>query len=80
MQEVGTPAALDDLAERVGAELDGPWETALADPDGRGIRVGFLSRLPLSPLVQVAAFPDGLRPIQVDDTDTLVAQIVKYRV
>jgi hypothetical protein len=41
VQEVGDPAALTDLANRVG----GTWHTATADPDGRGIRVGFLSRL-----------------------------------
>jgi endonuclease/exonuclease/phosphatase family metal-dependent hydrolase len=38
-----------------------------ATPDGRGIRVGFLSRLPLQGVREVAAFPDTLRPIQVDD-------------
>jgi hypothetical protein len=37
-----------------------------ADSDGRGIRVGFLSRLELLDTAQVAAFPDGLRAIQVD--------------
>jgi endonuclease/exonuclease/phosphatase family metal-dependent hydrolase len=40
------------------------WHTALADPDGRGIRVGVLSRLPLSDVEQVVDFPTGLRPIQ----------------
>jgi len=47
----------------------GGWHTATADPDGRGIRVGFLSRLELADVAQVAAFPDKLRPIQVDDTN-----------
>lgn len=45
----------------------------VADPDRRGIRVGFLSRLPLTAVEQVAAFPTGLRPIQVDDTHTDIA-------
>jgi endonuclease/exonuclease/phosphatase family metal-dependent hydrolase len=67
VQEVGDPAALGDLADT----LDGAYpHHATADPDGRGIRVGYLSRLPLTDLRQVSAFPDGLRPIQVDDTDT----------
>jgi endonuclease/exonuclease/phosphatase family metal-dependent hydrolase len=64
VQEVGDPDALKDLA----AKLDGYQHTATAAPDGRGIRVGFLSRLPLHDVQEVAAFPDGLRPIQVDDT------------
>jgi predicted extracellular nuclease len=55
---------LADLAERVG----GVWHRATADPDRRGIRVGFLSRLPLHQVRQISAFPAGVRPIQVDDT------------
>ena len=55
--------------------LDGTWHTALADPDGRGIRVGVLSRLPLSDVEQVVDFPKGLRPIQVDDTDTTMSEM-----
>lgn len=66
VQEVGDPAALTDLAK----QLDGYDNTATANPDGRGIRVGLLSKLPLTDVHQVAAFPDGLRPIQVDDTST----------
>ncbi len=71
VQEVGDPAALTDLANRAG----GTWHTATADPDGRGIRVGFLSRLGLTSVTQVVAFPDGLRPIQVDDTATAINQM-----
>ena len=37
-------------------------------PDGRGIRVGLLSRLELTAVEQVSVFPPGLRPIQIDDT------------
>jgi hypothetical protein len=68
VQEVGEPEALQDLAKAAG----GVWHTATADPDGRGIRVGFLSRLELADVVQVAAFPDKLRPIQVDDTTATI--------
>jgi endonuclease/exonuclease/phosphatase family metal-dependent hydrolase len=64
VQEVGDPVALDDLAKAVG----GYPHTATADPDGRGIRVGLLSKLPLLDVHQSAAFPPPLRPIQVDDT------------
>lgn len=66
VQEVGEPEALEDLARRLGSG----WSHALADPDGRGIRVGFLSRLGIDKVEQVADFPQELRPIQVDDTDT----------
>ncbi|MGW0596518.1 endonuclease/exonuclease/phosphatase family protein [Streptomyces sp. NPDC002776] len=72
VQEVGDPAALGDLADRVG----GDWHTALSEhPDGRGIRVGFLSRVPLRVLADTSAFPRKLRPVQVDDTggETAVA-------
>ncbi|MGH3915737.1 MAG: endonuclease/exonuclease/phosphatase family protein [Pseudonocardiaceae bacterium] len=71
VQEVGDPAALVDLVDR----LAGTWHTALADPDGRGIRTGILSRLPLSTVEQVVDFPKGLRPIQVDDTATTMSQM-----
>lgn len=67
VQEVGDVEALTDLATRVG----GVWHCRTADPDRRGIRVGFMSRLPLTNVTQVSAFPPGLRPIQVDDTDKL---------
>jgi endonuclease/exonuclease/phosphatase family metal-dependent hydrolase len=63
VQEVGDPLALDDLAGR----LKGTWRTALASPDGRGIRVGLLSRAALTHREEVSAFPAGLGPVQVDD-------------
>jgi len=60
---VGDPAALVDLAELA----EGGWQCPTADPDERGIRVGFMSRLPLADVEQVRVFPAGLRPVQVDD-------------
>ncbi|MEE1828560.1 endonuclease/exonuclease/phosphatase family protein [Streptomyces sp. BE20] len=64
VQEVGGPAELDDLAARI----DGDWHTELSDhPDERGIRVGFLSRHPLTRVEDRTAFPQHLRPIQVED-------------
>jgi endonuclease/exonuclease/phosphatase family metal-dependent hydrolase len=71
VQEVGEPEALDDLVDR----LAGTWHTALADPDGRGIRAGVLSRLPLSDIAQVVNFPERLRPIQVDDIGTTMSEM-----
>jgi endonuclease/exonuclease/phosphatase family metal-dependent hydrolase len=71
VQEVGDPEALADLAGR----LAGSWRTAVATPDGRGIRVGFLSQAALTHLEEVTAFPAGLGPVQVDDDGTTMASL-----
>ena len=71
VQEVGTPAALDDLADR----LPGTWHTEVAAPDGRGIRVGVLSRLPVLEVEQSSDFPPVLAPVQVDDAGTTLYQM-----
>ncbi|MFI8087655.1 endonuclease/exonuclease/phosphatase family protein [Streptomyces sp. NPDC086080] len=64
VQEVGDPSALEDLARM----LDDAWHIALSEhPDGRGIRVGFLSRRELTVVADTAAFPAKLRPVQADD-------------
>ena len=63
VQEVGSPGALDDLTGR----LDGAWHSALATPDGRGIRVGLLSRAVLTEVHEIARFPHLVAPVQVDD-------------
>ncbi|MFF2045446.1 endonuclease/exonuclease/phosphatase family protein [Kitasatospora sp. NPDC058170] len=64
VQEVGGQEPLDDLV----AKLPGTWHTAVSDhPDPRGIRVGVISRWPITNVQQRVAFPARLRPIQVDD-------------
>jgi endonuclease/exonuclease/phosphatase family metal-dependent hydrolase len=64
VQEVGSPEACDDLVDR----LPGEWHVALSQhPDERGIRVGFLSRLPVEEVEDVRAFPARLRPVQAED-------------
>jgi hypothetical protein len=63
VQEVGDPAALQELANRVG----GTWHIETADPEAgtdHAIRVAILSRVVLTEPRQVAAFPDKLRAIQ----------------
>jgi endonuclease/exonuclease/phosphatase family metal-dependent hydrolase len=61
-----------DLGER----LDGDWVAQSSElPDGRGIRVGFLSRLALGNVEQLHQFPDGLAPVQVDDQGTTMAEM-----
>lgn len=58
----GDPEALEDLREL----LDGDWQIETSDfPDGRRIRVGFLSRLELAEVEQVPEFPEHLAPVQV---------------
>ncbi|MFF4254529.1 endonuclease/exonuclease/phosphatase family protein [Streptomyces sp. NPDC001663] len=70
VQEVGEPEALDDLV----GMLDGDWHVALSGhPDGRGIRVGFLSRVPVEVLADTNAFPARLRPVQEDDSGVEVS-------
>ncbi|WP_369196315.1 endonuclease/exonuclease/phosphatase family protein [Streptomyces djakartensis] len=69
VQEVGDPEALKDLA----GMLDDGWHLALSEhADSRGIRVGFLSRVPLTVVADTASFPAELRPVQVDDAGTTV--------
>lgn len=67
VQEVGEPAALEDLVTR----LPGSWHTSLSPhPDARGIRVGFLTRTAPATAEQVVDFPAPLRPVQVGDGPT----------
>ena len=71
LQEIGDPAALDDLV----ALLNGVWQRHVsAHPDGRGIRVAWLSPRQISDPVDIAAFPPRLPPVQVDDQGTTQAQ------
>lgn len=71
VQEVGDPKALDDLAKR----LDGTWHTEVAAADGRGIRVGVLSKLALADVEQVVTFPDRLEPVQIDDDGSKLSEM-----
>jgi len=70
VQEVGEPEALHDLVDM----LDGDWHVALSEhPDGRGIRVGFLSRTAVEVLADTNTFPAKLRPVQEDDSGAQVS-------
>jgi hypothetical protein len=51
----------------------------LAEPDGRGIRVGFLSRAALTGLEQVTDFPAGLGPVTGDDTGRVLTDLGRPR-
>jgi endonuclease/exonuclease/phosphatase family metal-dependent hydrolase len=64
VQEVGDPAALDDLTARIG----GTWHVALStQADDRGIRVGFIARTALERVTEFRGFPERLGPVQVED-------------
>ena len=64
VQEVGDPAALDDLTARIG----GTWHVALSSQaDDRGIRVGFIAREALDDVTEFRGFPDRLAPVQIED-------------
>ncbi|GAA5035415.1 endonuclease/exonuclease/phosphatase family protein [Actinopolymorpha pittospori] len=71
VQEVGDPDAVSDLL----AAFGGRWHSELADPDGRGIRVGIFSRRRLHDVEQITAFPDKLAPVQVDDDGSTLADM-----
>jgi endonuclease/exonuclease/phosphatase family metal-dependent hydrolase len=68
VQEVGEPGALDDLV----ALLDGQWQTALSTvfDQVHPIRVGVMSRLPLTNVQDVDAFQPPLRAVQSGDGAT----------
>lgn len=57
LQEIGGDGPLQDLQQA----LDGtyPHRAVSASPDGRGIRVGFLSTLPIDEKVDIVRFPPG---------------------
>ena len=72
VQEIGDPAALNDLV----ALLNGQWQQQVSTrPDGRGIRVAWLTPRQISDPVDIIAFPPHLLPVQVDDQRTTQAQM-----
>ncbi len=71
VQEVGDTEALSDLVGLLG----GGWTVATSRlPDSRGIRVGFLGRVPFEVLADTNVFPAKLDPVQVDDSGLEVSQ------
>jgi endonuclease/exonuclease/phosphatase family metal-dependent hydrolase len=58
------PKALEDLVNR----LDGDWHQRVSrKPDGRDIRVAWLSPLDITDPEDIVDFPESLGPVQVDD-------------
>lgn len=64
LQEVGSAAALADLQAALTRPLP---HAAAARPDPRGIRVAFLSKLPLGDIAEFETLPAPLRPVQARD-------------
>ena len=72
VQEVGDPAALDDL---VGL-LAGSWHRRVSQhPDQRHIRVAWLTQREISASEDILQFPDYLEPVQVDDAGTSLGEM-----
>jgi endonuclease/exonuclease/phosphatase family metal-dependent hydrolase len=64
VQELGDPAALQDLLAAVG----GSWHQRVSQhPDVRGIRVAWVSKSPIIASAEVLAFPAQLPSVTVDD-------------
>jgi hypothetical protein len=71
-QEVGDPAALDDL---VGLLNGSRHRQVSTHPDGRGIRVAWLTTRPISDPAEIVDFPAPLHPVPVDDQGTTLGQM-----
>jgi len=72
VQEVGDEQAFEDLL----GVLSGDWQARLSpDADDRGIRVGFLSKLPFEDLERIRAFPEGTDPVRLEDDGTTTIQM-----
>jgi endonuclease/exonuclease/phosphatase family metal-dependent hydrolase len=72
LQEIGNPAALDDL---VGL-LNGGWQRQVSThPDGRHIRVAWLTPRQISDPAEIVTFPVHLQPVQVDDQGGTIARM-----
>lgn len=73
VQEVGDPDALTDLTNLVGCN----WhcETAKVEPGQRPIRVGYMSRPPVTDVQEITLFPPKLDPIQVDDDGPHISEM-----
>jgi len=72
VQEVGEPAALDDLV----GKLNGTWHPRVSlHPDQRHIRVAWLTTHAITGSEEIVQFPAHLQPVQVDDDGTLLGQM-----
>jgi endonuclease/exonuclease/phosphatase family metal-dependent hydrolase len=71
LQEVGDPAALDDLVQR----LRGNWHRRVSqhpDQPQHPIRVAWLTRRMIGEAADILEFPPDLRPVQVGDNGATI--------
>jgi endonuclease/exonuclease/phosphatase family metal-dependent hydrolase len=72
VQEVGDPAALDDLVDL----LDGSWHQRVSQhPDQRHIRVAWLTQHEITASEDILDFAEHLEPVQVDDDGTRLGEM-----
>jgi endonuclease/exonuclease/phosphatase family metal-dependent hydrolase len=73
VQEVGNPAALDDLVNLLDG---GPWHRCVSNhPDSRHIRVAWLTPRAISAPEDILNFPPHLSPVQVADTGKTLGEM-----
>jgi endonuclease/exonuclease/phosphatase family metal-dependent hydrolase len=73
VQEIGDPAALNDL---IGKLNGGPWNQRVSThPDQRHIRVAWLSTDAISDPEDIVAFPDHLQPVQTEDDGSTISEM-----
>lgn len=67
------PEVFDDLRSELSTATGHPWNGCLSQrPDGRGIRVGWLSPGQLTNPSDVALYPQKVPPTTVDDNGTTI--------
>src|SRR5271169_777909 len=74
VQEIGDPAALDDLVQR----LRGTWHSRVSthpDQPPHPIRVAWLTRRAITASEDIVVFPPHLRPIQVNDDGAAIGEM-----
>jgi endonuclease/exonuclease/phosphatase family metal-dependent hydrolase len=72
VQEIGDPAALDDLVGR----LHGTWHGRVSrHPDQRHIRVAWLTRRTITQSEDILKFPDHLKPVQIGDAGATIDEM-----
>jgi len=72
LQEIGDPAALDDLVQ----QLQGTWHRRVSQhPDPRHIRVAWLTQRTIIASEEIFQFPIHLQPVQVDDSGAVLGEM-----
>jgi endonuclease/exonuclease/phosphatase family metal-dependent hydrolase len=73
LQEIGDEASFEALRTRLGADWTGVLSTHFESP--HTIRVGWLSRRPLTDVQEVVDLPAQLAPVKVEDDGTTITRM-----